>query len=179
MQKPQAKVRTQSGEDRVIVERGGGMQGGASLFERILGAEHNLVLLDTADQDPLVAQLRLLARRTGQSVYVWRDEAGLRSLREGDVPVPGTKRMADALRYVLQSMHFGVYVFVEAVPHLRAPNTVLLRQIARARTTFDRRVVLMGAEIAMPDGFTEEVARLRYDTAAATRLRLRDGRWVV
>lgn len=161
------------------MERGGGMQGGASLFERILGAEHNLVLLDTADQDPLVAQLRLLARRTGQSVYVWRDEAGLRSLREGDVPVPGTKRMADALRYVLQSMHFGVYVFVEAVPHLRAPNTVLLRQIARARTTFDRRVVLMGAEIAMPDGFTEEVAQLRYDTAAATRLRLRDGRWVV
>ena len=35
----------------------------------------------------------LLAMRTGQSVYYWRDDDGITSLRERDVRVPGSKRV--------------------------------------------------------------------------------------
>ena len=91
----------------------------------------NLIAIETAHAADVVAQFRLLALRTGQSVYYWQEDAGITSLRERDVRVPGSKRVTEALRYILQSMQFGIYLFTDYEEHLRAPNIGLLRQIAR------------------------------------------------
>lgn len=150
-----------------------------ALFDRIVQSPHNLIAIITADAEDVVAQFRLLALRTGQSVYYWQEDAGITSLREREMRVPGSKRATDALRYILQSPQFGVYLFTDFADHLRQPNTGLLRQIARSRSVAGRKVIFVGDEIAMPDGLDTLVETISHQPVAGTRPRLRDGRWVV
>ena len=148
------------------------------LYDRIIQSQHNLVAIETTDADDVLARFRTLALRTGQSIYYWQEEAGIASLRDRDVRVPGSKRVTDALRYILQSMQFGVYLFTDYAGHLRPPNTGLLRQIAKSTSGNGRKVVFVGEQIVMPDGLDALVEWLIYEPSAAGRPRLRDGRWV-
>ena len=148
------------------------------LFDRIVQSPQNLIAIETPNAADVLAQFRLLALRTGQSVYSWEADTGIVSLRERDVGVPGSKRATDALRYILQSMQFGVYLFSEFNEHLRPPNLGLLRQIARLRTGNDRKVVFIGEQVHLPDGLNELVERISHQSVASVHPRLRDGRWV-
>jgi hypothetical protein len=150
-----------------------------ALFDRIVQSPQNLIAIQTANAADVIAQFRLLALRTGQSVYSWQDDAGIASLREREMRVPGSKRATDALRYILQSPQFGVYLFTDFSEHMRPPNTGLLRQIARSRTVAGRKVVFVGDEIAMPEGMDALVEFISHQPVAGTRPRLRDGRWVI
>jgi hypothetical protein len=149
------------------------------LFDRVIASKQNLVVVDTSDKTELLAHFRQLAVRSGQSVYLWQDDLGISSLREGEVRVPGSKRMADALRYILQSMHFGIYLFTEVEGHLRPPNIGLLRQIGRAKGGNERKVVFIGADLTLPDSLEEMTEHLNYARVTPQRPRLRDGRWVI
>lgn len=149
-----------------------------ALFDRIVQSAHNLIAIETSNTADVIAQFRLLALRTGQSVYNWMDEAGIASLRERDLRVPGTKRVTDALRYILQSPQFGVYLFTNYAEHLRPPNTGLLRQIARSRAVSGRKVVFVGEQVQLPEGMDAMVERIAHQPGVRTRPRLRDGRWV-
>lgn len=148
------------------------------LFDRIVQSPHNLIAIDTAHAVDVVAQFRLLALRTGQSVYYWKDDAGITSLRERDVRVPGSKRVTDALRYILQSMQFGIYLFTDYQEHLRAPNIGLLRQIARNKSGNGRKVVFIGEEVLLPEGLDALTDRISHTNESTGKPRLRDGRWV-
>src|SRR6187402_3772541 len=75
------------------------------LLEQILKAPANLIALETAHGGDALNQFHTLAMRTGTSMYVWDPDNGISSLRESGLRVPGSKRITDALRYVLQSMH--------------------------------------------------------------------------
>ena len=90
-----------------------------------------------------------------------------------------TVRSPDALRYILQSPQFGVYLFTDFAEHLRPPNTGLLRQIARSRTVAGRKVVFVGEAVTMPEGMDAMVEIISHQPVAGTRPRLRDGRWVI
>jgi len=151
----------------------------AVLFDRILSSKHNLVVVETKDTTQVIEQFRQFARRSGQSIYQWQEEVGITSMRESEVRVPGSKRMTDALRYILQSMHFGIYLFTDVDGHLRPPNTGLLRQIGRARGGNERKVVFVGGSVSLPDSLDEVADRLSHDGVRPTRPRLRDGRWVI
>ena len=148
------------------------------LFDRIVQSPQNLIAIETPDAADVLAQFRLLALRTGQSVYYWQADTGIASLRERDVRVPGSVRMTDALRYILQSMQFGVYLFSDFAEHMRPPNISLLRQISRLRSGTDRKVVFIGEQIHLPEGLDELVERISHQSAASVHPRLRDGRWV-
>ena len=148
------------------------------LFERIVQSPQNLIAIETPNAADVLAQFRLLALRTGQSVYYWQPDAGITSLREREMRVPGSKRVTDALRYILQSMQFGVYLFTDYAEHLRAPNIGLLRQIARIRSGNGRKVVFVGEQVQLPDGLDELVERIAHAQTGQLRPRLRDGRWV-
>lgn len=149
-----------------------------TLFDRIVQSAQNLIAIETANAADVIAQFRLLALRTGQSVYSWQEDAGITSLRERDVRVPGSKRVTDALRYILQSPQFGVYLFTDYAEHLRPPNTGLLRQIARSRTVAGRKVVFVGEEVHLPEGMDALIERIAHQPGKNSRPRLRDGRWV-
>lgn len=148
------------------------------LLDRIVRSPQHLIALDTPNVAEMLAQMRVLAMRSGTSIYVWDPESGIDSLRESGLHVPGTKRVADALRYVLQSMHFGVYLFVDFTEHLRPADTVLLRRISRMQTANERKLVFVGSDFELPEELDGMVERITAANREQPRLKLRDGRWV-
>ena len=146
------------------------------LLDRIIGAERSLVLLRCDEGDLLREQLRLHSIRTGQALYAWSGDSGLCSLRDGQLPVPGSRRMADALRYVAQSAHFGVYFFSGYPKPFDTAMVALFRQVAKLGGERVRRVVLLDPETQLPSGV--DFCELGWDAGARARPRLRDGRWV-
>lgn len=154
-------------------------QAGAEIFERILAAPSGLVVLDCKDVHALIEQVRAIARHTGQAVYLWQPDTGLGSLRDAQVRVPECQRLGNALRYMQQSMHFGVYFLLGLELPLSAMDATLLRQLARAPKGHLRRVVLIDAPPALVEHLGELAARVGGEDSQPRQLRLRDGRWLV
>jgi hypothetical protein len=148
------------------------------LLDCIVQSPHHLVVLETANVGETLAQMRMLAMRGGTSVYAWDPESGIASLRESGMNVPGSKRLTDALRYVLQSMHFGIYLFTGFAGHIRPADTLLLRRISRMQTVNERKLVFAGSNFELPEELDGMFDRLTAQTDQQNRLRLRDGRWV-
>jgi hypothetical protein len=152
---------------------------GSDLFERILAAPGGLVALEGDDVATRVNEFRTLARHTGQAVYLWQPDHGLVSLREAQARVPGCQRLGNALRYMQQSMHFGVYLLADLELPLSAMDATLLRQLARMPSGHVRRVVLLDPPAALVEHLGEAAVRIDVRESLPVRPRLRDGRWVV
>lgn len=154
-------------------------QAGADLFERILAAPSGLVVLDCKDVPSSIEQFRAIARHTGQAVYLWQPDTGLISLRDPHVRVPDCQRLGNALRFMQQSMHFGVYFLFGLELPLSAMDATLLRQLARAPKRHLRRVVLLDAPLALTEHLGELAERVGGEDSLPRCLRLRDGRWLM
>ncbi|MGN6707612.1 MAG: hypothetical protein ACTHJO_16325 [Rhodanobacter sp.] len=153
-------------------------QAGAEIFERILTAPSGLVVLQSKDAEALIEQVRVLARHSGQAVYLWQPDTGLGSLREAHARVPDCERLGNALRYMQQSMHFGVYFLRGVELPLSAVDAALLRQLARAPKGHLRRVVLVDAPPALAAHLGDLAAQVSTEDGKPRQLRLRDGRWL-
>lgn len=151
---------------------------GIELFERILGAATGLIVLEGADGEALIGQFRTIARHSGQAVYLWQPPYGLGNLREAHSRVHGCQRLGSALRYMQQSMHFGVYLLSGVPLPLSAMDSNLLRQLARLPVGHVRRVVLLDASAALIDHLGDAPLRLDARQFVPQRPRLRDGRWL-
>lgn len=152
---------------------------GTDIFEQILGASSGLVVLDSDDVAGLIEQVRVMARRSGQAVYLWQPDTGLGSLRDAHARVPDCQRLGNALRYMQQSMHFGVYFLLGIELPLSAMDAALLRQLARAPKEYLRRVVLIDTPAALAEHLGDQAVYLHSRESQSRRLRLRDGRWLV
>lgn len=153
-------------------------QAGAEIFERILAAPSGLVVLESKDVAALIEQMRALARHSGQAVYLWQSDTGLGSLRDAHAKVPDCERLGNALRYMQQSMHFGVYFLRGLELPLSAVDAATLRQLARAPKGHLRRVVLVDAPPALVSHLGDVVAWVSSEDDKPRNLRLRDGRWL-
>ncbi|MBB6243222.1 hypothetical protein HDE79_002680 [Rhodanobacter sp. MP1X3] len=151
----------------------------AEILERIIGAASGLVVLDSPDALALIGQFRAVARNTGQAMYLWQPDTGLGSLRDAHVRVPDCQRLGSALRYMQQSMHFGIYFLVGLELPLSAMDATLLRQLARMPKEHLRRVVLIDVPAALAEHLGDLTVRLNSKDSSSKRLRLRDGRWLV
>jgi hypothetical protein len=147
------------------------------LLDRIVQSPQHIVALQTTSVSDTVSQMRVLAMRGGTSIYAWDPDGGLASLRESGMHVPGSKRMSGALRYVLQSMHFGIYLFVDFEAHLKPADVLLLRRISRTPTSNERKLVFVG-NVDLPEELDGMYDRLAVESEMHRQLRLRDGRWV-
>lgn len=154
-------------------------QAGAEILERVLSARSNLIALEGGEEVDLIGQVRSLVRRSGQAVYLWNPEVGLGNLREEHIGLPGSQRLNIALRYMLQSNHFGVYLLQRLPLPLAMADATLLRQLARATTGHIRRVVLMDPQESVVASFSDVLVRLSCKPKPAQRPRLRDGRWLL
>ncbi len=153
-------------------------QAGAEIFERILAAPSGLVVLESRDVATLIEQVRVLAWHSGQAVYLWQPGTGLGSLREAHARVPDCERLGNALRYMQQSMHFGVYFLRGLELPLSAADASMLRQLARTPKGHLRRVVLIDAPSALVAHLGDLAALVSSEDGEPRSLRLRDGRWL-
>jgi hypothetical protein len=151
---------------------------GTAIFQRILDAPGGLIALEGGDSAALIAQFRHIARMSGQAVYLWQHEIGLGNLCEAHARVPGCQRLGAALRYVQQSMHFGVYLLEGMQLPLSAMDGNLLRQLSRLPSGHVRRVVMLGAPAALVEQLGDSVLRFSGRLDLPQRPRLRDGRWL-
>ncbi|MGH8126515.1 MAG: hypothetical protein ACREPK_11790, partial [Rhodanobacteraceae bacterium] len=120
------------------------------LLDRILAADSTLVALRCEDIDGLVESLRAIAQRTGKAMYWWRARIGLCRLPGRDEIVPGMVHLADVLRFIEHSPHFGVYFIADSPPEWGADLLALLHRVARIGPQQQRRLVLRGALADLP-----------------------------
>ena len=165
-------------ESEVLVRTSGEQRVPERLYEQVLDSPSNLVLIETPFPTDLIAHMRLMAQRRGHSIYAWDMEAGLASLREHGITVAGSKRLSEALRFVLQSGHFGVYVFPAERSEFTPQVLALLRQIARGKDGGDKRVIIMGMVLDLPSPLDRLAFQILHRHGPSQRLRLRDGRWI-
>jgi hypothetical protein len=165
-------------ESSTLVRTSGEQRVPERVYEQLLESPSNLILIDTPFPDEMLAHLRLMAQRRGHSIYNWTQGLGLASLREHGITVAGSKRLAEALRFVLQSGHFGIYVFPADRPEFTPQVLALLRQIARGKDGGDKRVVIMGTVLDMPSPLERLAFLITHRHGPSQRLRLRDGRWI-
>lgn len=151
---------------------------GNEILEKILAAPSGLVILECKDIPALVEQFTLGARHSGQAIYLWRPDTGLGSLREAHSRVPDCQRLGNALRYMQQSMHFGVYLLVGIELPLSAMDATLLRQLARPPKEYLRRIVLIDVPAALTEHLGDLAVQINSEDGQPPRLRLRDGRWL-
>ncbi|TAL84189.1 MAG: hypothetical protein EPN74_12430 [Rhodanobacter sp.] len=151
---------------------------GNEILERILAAPSGLVTLACQDIQALLEQFTATARHTGQAIYLWQPDTGLGSLREAHLRIPDCQRLGNALRYMQQSLHFGVYLLVGIELPLSAPDATLLRQLARAPKAYLRRIVLIDVPPALTAHLADLAVPMDSEDGRPPRLRLRDGRWL-
>jgi hypothetical protein len=149
------------------------------LVEDLMGCAARVLVVHTPSAHAVLKEFRRVARLTGKSIYRYTEEVGIHSLKDGDFIVPGSKRLPDALRYIQQSMHYGIYLLDDISSSLRQPNLGLLRQLGRARTGNDRKVILIGSDLRIPAALAESVMQFTHQHVLPTRPRLRDGKWVL
>ncbi|MCE7931359.1 MAG: hypothetical protein DYH17_08290 [Xanthomonadales bacterium PRO6] len=165
-----------SNETQLLLRTSGDERVPHRLYDQVLEATSNLVLLDTPFPDELLAHMRQMSQRRGHSIYAWNQETGLASLREHGITVAGSKRMAEAVRFVLQSGHFGVYVFPADRSEYTPQVMALLRQIGRAKDG-GKRILVLGTGINVP-ALLPISQSIVHKHGPSDRLRLRDGRWI-
>lgn len=152
---------------------------GHDVFDRVLAAATGVVAVHSENAETLIERFRDIARHTGQAVYQWQPGQGLSSLRDAHARVPDAQRLGQALRYMQQSMHFGVYVLQQLELPMAAADLTLLRRLARASTPHLRRVVLLNAPLALVEQLSDAIVSIDGEPEPPPRLRLRNGRWLV
>lgn len=146
-------------------------------FDDLLARDERILVIESRDPAGTAQQFNAFAGQTGKAMYFWRPDEGLTSLKVVDMRVPGSTRLTEALRYIANSKHYGVYSFVDFEGHLKVDSIQLLRDIAKNRTGYERRVVLITSGVKLPQNLEDQCARVEHEPRR--HLRLRDGRWVV
>lgn len=148
------------------------------LYQQIDDADSRLVVIYTRSHAELSQRLEPFSRRSGLSIYSWTQDRGFISLRDNGVVVPGTRRLPDALRFIQQSGHFGVYLLPCTGPSFTPPLVAQLRQIARADDGIGRKIVLLSEDGDVPATLSSYCAHVQLEPRSRAPLRLRDGRWI-
>lgn len=149
----------------------------AQQVDDLLERPERILTVRSEDPDATMHRLEGHARHTGKAVYVWHPDQGLQSLKVNDMGVPGSARLSDALRYIANSRHYGVYAFVDFETQLNLSCIQLLHDIANMNTGNDRKIILVGREFRLPTKLAGLAAHLEH--ARERKLRMRDGRWVL
>ena len=149
-----------------------------TLHQYIENAPSTIVAIYCQGAAEIVKALEGFTRRRGTTIYAWTVDRGLVSLREQGMVVPASRRLADALRYVQQSAHFGIYLIPVAGSQLTPPIVAQLRQISRVSDGPLKRIVLLNETADLPNSILEYCAHLQMQPRSSAKLRLRDGRWV-
>ena len=151
----------------------------STFYDRLLERESPVIALDCEDPESALIQFRLTSRRSGRSIYHWTEGGGLQSLKASDIAVPGTRPLVEALRYVVQTMHYGIYVMSGFERQMSSTPMNYLIQLATEPQSDERKVILIGTGLRLPRPLLRVADLISESERQALTLRLRDGRWLL
>ena len=163
------KKRLMQAANKQIVER---------FYQGLVDRDERVLVLHTSDVPAALEQFRRLARRSGLSIYKWSKVSGLQSLKDSDIHVPGSRKLPDMLRYVLESRHFGIYIVTDFGSELDRRCEDFLLQIRNTEFNDGRKVLLVGQNLKIPSRLSKDLPHVVENDPGEFRLRLRNGRWV-
>lgn len=149
------------------------------LLDEIVEASGPLLSLRSERVTDAIGEFRRLTLRGGHAVYAWNATDGIVSLGASEVRLPGTHRLVDALRYVVQSVHFAIYLFSDFEKQLGPPTIALLKRLGTAERGSEPRLVFVSMDFVFPADIADSIIHLQSDGSGEPRRpRLRDGHWL-
>lgn len=150
-----------------------------TFYESLVEEEARVVAVRVNDVDASIRHFAELCMRSGRSVYLWTESRGLISLKASEISVPGTRGLEEALRYVRNSLHYGVYVFAASRLRLTQEAASYLNDLRGDRAGSDRKAIFLSEYFHLSLATQELFVHTQEPTAIGERPRLRDGRWVL
>ena len=147
-------------------------------YQELVDRNERVLVFHTTDLPSVLEQFSQLSRRSGLSVYQWSEVCGLQSLKDSDIHVPGSRKLPDMLRYVLETRHFGIYLVTDFGSQLLGRCEEFLLQIRNTQFNDGRKVLLVGQNLKIPSRLSKNLPHVVENDPGEFRLRLRNGRWV-
>jgi len=133
-------------------------------LQRVIDSDISIAVLDTPETDRLLTLFKRLTLTTGRAVYDWTPENGLYRLGIEHIFIPRTRAPADVMSYIAASRHYGIYLLRNFEAALGKPSIQqLLSTIANKDDGVRRLVMLVGEDLALPQGLNGRVARIRHN----------------
>lgn len=130
-------------------------------IEVLIASDTRLAVVDSANHERIVEWLRKQFSTTGRASYVWLAEAGLQRIAIEHIPIPGTKRPLDVLRYIQASHHFGIYLLRDFQTAISDPKVCERIEQLMADTGSARKLVLLlGTNHQLPARLAKRVEQL-------------------
>ena len=151
----------------------------SKFFESLLESESPVIALDVDELEDALLHLRSLSRSTGRSFYAWNETTGLCSMKDSEITVPGCSKFIDALRYISNSLHYGIYIFSGFENQLTHNTQEALRKITKNTGQLKYTIILIGAGLKLPGILNDFIETISHKESDRPQLKLRDGRWLV
>ncbi len=130
-----------------------------------------LVVIETRDEPRALDLLRRVARETQRPLFVWSAARGLsRGDRESAIDGSFDKPL-DLLRHIDQRRDGGIFVLADFQPWIDDPVIArMLRELARNEVPPARTLVLIGAELNLPEPLRARAMRFELQPPARDEL---------
>ncbi len=150
------------------IYRGGGIVDYLNQLERVLGAGHSLVAMETYDVERVLDLFNRMSRYSSRAIYSWAPTEGMRRLGAPHIAIPGTQSPRGILEHIQGVQHYGIYLlrgFNE--PMEDAGIQALLRQIATDKT-HPKAVVLLAERVILPSALKPFTLRSKHQLREAS-----------
>jgi len=130
-----------------------------------------LVAIETRDEPRALDLLRLVARETQRSLFVWTAARGL-ARGDRDSAIDGNfAKPLELLRHIDQRRDGGIFLLADFQPFLEDPVIArMLRELARNEQPAARTLVLVGAELRLPEPLRGRAMQFRLRPPARDEL---------
>lgn len=131
------------------------------IIENLVNAAPPLVSFETASVDRALDLFKSLSLTHGSPFYQWSVEDGLHRLGASHIIIPRTRQPEHLIEYINTLQHPGIFLLPSFAELLS--NKVLFEQFKKmlASSSKDKTIVLIDAEIELPDGLIAYTQRVR------------------
>ena len=129
--------------------------------------------------EELIETLRVMSVHSGMTIYVWTFGSGLKNIKSGEAPLPGTKGLLEALKYAQRNHYFAVYVFpAYTEENFNEIKMTLPSALMWLKTDKNTRLLFLVDEDSQLNFLFKHAEEVELSSKGMQRYKLRDSKWV-
>ena len=152
------------------------MQDDSKELGLLIESQFPIIVVETPEEPRFLALVERAANLHDKALFTWTIAQGLSRSQRGEQSAM-TNELLDALRHIARSPQNGVFVFLDAQPHLDDPIAVrLIREIAMRYADCARTMIFVGSAVVLPPDLQRMSATFRMTLPTHDQIRelLRD-----